>query len=77
MLLYTLLAQKARLEPNWIGKENQPKLELDERDAGDKTKGERGCLMTEPTITCPNCRSDRGCQGQRLGRWFDLGMGLT
>lgn len=34
MLLYTLMAQKPRLEPNWIGKENQPKLELDERDAG-------------------------------------------
>lgn len=25
---------KQKLEPTWIGKENRPKLALDERDAG-------------------------------------------
>jgi len=39
---------KQKLELTWIGKENRPKLELDQRDsggllvnAGDKAKGER------------------------------------
>ncbi len=27
--------------------------------------------------TCPNCGSDRGCQGQGPGHWLDLGTGLT